>query len=69
MTVPGALTRVARVVATAVWIFILYHAGAAVVAFSSDETRARLGPDAAPEDMGLKLLKGVERPAHLWRLR
>jgi predicted unusual protein kinase regulating ubiquinone biosynthesis (AarF/ABC1/UbiB family) len=41
VTVPGALTRVARVVATAVWIFVLYHAGAAVVAFSSDETRAR----------------------------
>ena len=40
MTVPGALTRMARVVATAVWIFIRYHAGAALVVFSSDETRA-----------------------------
>ena len=35
----------------------------------SAETRARLGPDAAPEDMGLCPLKGVERPVRLFRLR
>jgi class 3 adenylate cyclase len=35
----------------------------------SEETRARLGADAAPEDMGLCPLKGVERPMRLFRLR
>jgi class 3 adenylate cyclase len=35
----------------------------------SEETLARLGTDAAPEDMGLRALKGVERPVRLYRLR
>jgi class 3 adenylate cyclase len=35
----------------------------------SEETRARLGADTGPEDMGLRERKGVERPLRLYRLR
>jgi class 3 adenylate cyclase len=35
----------------------------------SEETRGRLGSDVAPEDMGQRELKGVERPARVFRLR
>jgi len=35
----------------------------------SEETRARIGADTGPEDMGLRPLKGVERPVRLFRLR
>jgi class 3 adenylate cyclase len=35
----------------------------------SEETLARLGADVAPEDMGLRALKGVERPLRLYRIR
>lgn len=35
----------------------------------SEETLARLGADVAPEDMGLREIKGVERPLHLYLLR
>ena len=35
----------------------------------SEETLARLGAGVAPEDMGLRELKGVERPLRLYRIR
>jgi len=35
----------------------------------SEETLARLGADVAPEDMGLRELKGVGHPVRLFRLR
>jgi len=35
----------------------------------SEETGARLGADTGPEDIGLRELKGVERPVRLFRLR
>jgi class 3 adenylate cyclase len=35
----------------------------------SEETRRRLGAEAAPEDMGALPLKGVERPVRVFRLR
>jgi class 3 adenylate cyclase len=35
----------------------------------SEETRGRLGADVAPEEMGPRDLKGVERPVRVFRLR
>ena len=35
----------------------------------SEETCGRLGADVAPEDMGPRELKGVERPVRVFRLR
>ena len=71
---PRAWSLVALTVATLLILLVALVARLAAQAEGgeivlSEETRARLGADVGPEDIGLRELKGVERPVRLYRLR